>query len=77
MNLEKLNARVELLKQEHVKANGHVAGLKEQLGKAEVNLNMIIGHLNEASFHLSEAQKESAPAEPEKEDGKVDEQPAE
>jgi len=58
--IEKLQARVELLKAEHGKGAQQVNLLKEQLAKSESHLLMVTGHMNEANFHLQEAVNDEA-----------------
>lgn len=59
MSIEKLQARVELLKGEVTKAQSNVSLLKEQLEKSESHVHMVIGHMNEANFQLQEEIKEA------------------
>lgn len=54
MSQEKIEARIELLKQEHVKAEAHVKLLSEQLKKTKAHVLMITGHMNEANYNLQE-----------------------
>lgn len=58
--IEKLQARVELLKAEHGKGVTNINLLKEQLAKSEAHLHMVTGHMNEANFQLQEAVSEEA-----------------
>ena len=59
MSVEKLQARVELLKAEVTKAQSNVALLKEQLEKSEAHVHMVIGHMNEAIYQLQESIKDA------------------
>ena len=57
-----LGERVELIKAELEKVKAKIATLTEQLQAEQANFHRINGHLNEAAFLLTEAQKDNAPA---------------
>ncbi|MCF1193166.1 hypothetical protein LRR18_16375 [Mangrovimonas sp. AS39] len=63
MAIEKLKARIEVLKAEHDKAISNLAASREQVAKAEAHMNMVIGHFNEANHLLQEFMKDVPPIE--------------
>ncbi len=72
MDTKVLEDRIETLKNELKKTQDAMVRLNDQSKKAEIHYHTISGHLNEASYLLSQVNKPIAPIEPiqEIEDGK-------